>query len=244
MSAYHFLASLNLAEGVNDPGIFKAVFLVGGPGSGKSYVADQLFGFNGAMFSSRFGLRLINSDTAFEKFMHQAGISLKALAEPEVLARVNTPSTGERDRAKRTTNARQNVSTQGRLGLVIDGTGKDASKLLDQRKRLEELGYETYLVFVNASLENALDRNRKRERTLPDEFIKETWEQVQSNIPALQQAFGDQFYLVTNDDRATAATEIARVEKALAKQLLRPANTPEANQWIANARSAGNSSKG
>jgi hypothetical protein len=28
-----------VTEGVNDPGIFKAVFLAGGPGSGKTYVA-------------------------------------------------------------------------------------------------------------------------------------------------------------------------------------------------------------
>ena len=31
-------------EGVNDPAIFKAVFLAGGPGSGKTYAAEGLFG--------------------------------------------------------------------------------------------------------------------------------------------------------------------------------------------------------
>jgi hypothetical protein len=33
-----------IKEGVYDPGIFKAVFLAGGPGSGKTYVAGGLFG--------------------------------------------------------------------------------------------------------------------------------------------------------------------------------------------------------
>ena len=33
-----------LTEGVYDPGIFKAVFTAGGPGSGKSYVATNIFG--------------------------------------------------------------------------------------------------------------------------------------------------------------------------------------------------------
>ncbi len=33
-----------LTEGVYDPGIFKAVFTAGGPGSGKSYTASTLFG--------------------------------------------------------------------------------------------------------------------------------------------------------------------------------------------------------
>ena len=34
----------NINEGVNDPGILKAVFLAGGPGSGKTYVTRGLFG--------------------------------------------------------------------------------------------------------------------------------------------------------------------------------------------------------
>ena len=30
-----------IEEGVNDPAIFKAVFLAGGPGSGKSFIVGQ-----------------------------------------------------------------------------------------------------------------------------------------------------------------------------------------------------------
>ena len=33
-----------LTEGVYDKGIFKAVFMAGGPGSGKTYINSQLFG--------------------------------------------------------------------------------------------------------------------------------------------------------------------------------------------------------
>ena len=33
-----------LKEGVFDPGILKAIFTAGGPGSGKSFVADMLMG--------------------------------------------------------------------------------------------------------------------------------------------------------------------------------------------------------
>ena len=33
-----------LTEGVYDPGVLSAVFLAGGPGSGKSFVAMGLFG--------------------------------------------------------------------------------------------------------------------------------------------------------------------------------------------------------
>ena len=55
-----------LLEGVNDPGIFKAIFLAGGPGSGKTFVAQKLFGIPDGLTTSATGLRLVNSDTKFE----------------------------------------------------------------------------------------------------------------------------------------------------------------------------------
>ena len=55
-----------LQEGVYDPNIFKAIFLAGGPGSGKSYVAKRTLGGQ--------GLKVVNSDDAFEKLLKKAGI--------------------------------------------------------------------------------------------------------------------------------------------------------------------------
>ena len=55
-------------EGVNDPHIFKAVFLAGGPGSGKSFVANKML--------SGTGLRTINSDDIYEYMMRKAGKQL------------------------------------------------------------------------------------------------------------------------------------------------------------------------
>ena len=56
-----------LEEGVNDPAIFKAVFLAGGPGSGKSFVV-------GKSALTSFGLKLVNSDNAFEQALKKAGM--------------------------------------------------------------------------------------------------------------------------------------------------------------------------
>ena len=53
-----------LQEGVYDPNIFKAIFLAGGPGSGKSYVVRKTTGGS--------GLRIINSDDAFETLLKKA----------------------------------------------------------------------------------------------------------------------------------------------------------------------------
>ena len=50
-----------LQEGLQDPNIFKAFFLAGGPGSGKSYVVRYTTGGT--------GLRVVNSDDVFEKYL-------------------------------------------------------------------------------------------------------------------------------------------------------------------------------
>ena len=51
-----------ILEGINDPAIFKAVFLAGGPGSGKSFVVGRT-----ALQAQ--GLKLINSDDHFERLL-------------------------------------------------------------------------------------------------------------------------------------------------------------------------------
>ena len=56
-------------EGVRDPGIFKAIFLAGGPGSGKSYVAQQLFGIPEKVNVSTYGLKMVNQDQELEMLL-------------------------------------------------------------------------------------------------------------------------------------------------------------------------------
>ena len=55
---------------------------------------------------------------------------------------------------------------RGRLGLVIDATGRDYNVINRQRSMLQMLGYDTYMIFVNTSLEVALQRNRVRTRSV------------------------------------------------------------------------------
>ena len=57
-----------LQEGVYDKNIFKAIFLAGGPGSGKSFVARKTM--------PGLGLKTINSDIFFEKLIKDADIDL------------------------------------------------------------------------------------------------------------------------------------------------------------------------
>ena len=176
----------DLQEGVYDPNILKAFFLAGGPGRGKSYVVKR--GTGGL------GLKIVNSDDVFEKYLKDAGLSLKMPKSEE------EPRDKLRDRAKRVTAARQANYLEGRLGLIIDGTGKDYDKIAKQATQLKQLGYDVHMIFVNTSLETALERNAKRDRTVPLSIATKSWKTVQSNMGKFSQYFRQNFIVVDNND--------------------------------------------
>jgi len=211
-----------LQEGVYDPNIFKAFFLAGGPGSGKSYVVGNT--------TAMFGMRIVNSDEVFEKMIKSAGMTMK----------MNTPlgkkQEPERDKlretAKRVTNARQKNYIEGRLGLIIDGTGKDYDKIEGQMRELQQLGYESHMIFVNTSLDVALERNQKRDRTLPEPIVVKSWNDVQKNIGKFSQLFKNRFIIMDNNDKdENVIKDVYKRVRALA---MKKVTNGIAKQWIAN----------
>ena len=176
----------DLQEGVYDPNILKAFFLAGGPGSGKSYVVKR--GTGGR------GLKLVNSDDVFEKYLKEAGLEMKMPKSEE------EPRDKLRDRAKAVTKARMGNYVEGRLGLIIDGTGKDYDKIAKQATQLKQLGYDVHMIFVNTSLETALKRNAERERTVPRSVATKSWKTVQNNMGKFSQYFRQNFVVVDNND--------------------------------------------
>jgi len=208
----------DLQEGLNDPNIFKAFFLAGGPGSGKSYVVRKTTGGT--------GLQVVNSDDAFERYLEMAGLSKKMpKAEEE-------PRDVERARAKKVTKARQEGYLEGRLGLIIDGTGKDYDKIAAQSIKLKQLGYDTHMIFVNTSLDTALERNAKRERSVPESLAIKSWKEVQGNIGKFSQHFRQNFIVVDNND----ATEdvMTPVFKQIKGLLRKKVTSPLAKEWVYN----------
>ena len=214
-----------LQEGLYDPNIFKAFFLAGGPGSGKSFVTNRAFGGT--------GLKPINSDNAFERSLKKHGLSLK-MPEDEAEARDII-----RDRAKAVTSTQLDLSIKGRLGLVIDGTGRDYDKIKEQKALLDLLGYDCYMVFVNTSLEVALERNSKRERSVPEYITKKSWTQVQSNIGKFQNLFGmSNMVIVDNNKSDNELTTIVmnKVSKSVRRLLSNKIQSYTAKRWMATER--------
>jgi cytidylate kinase len=206
-----------LQEGVYDPNIFKAFFLAGGPGSGKSYVVRKTTGGT--------GLKIVNSDPAFEMLIKKASLSLK-MPDDEFDRREPL-----RQKAKSMRNKARGNYIEGRLGLVIDGTGKNADRLLDQARQLEELGYDTHMIFVNTSLDVALQSNAERDRSVPESLVVKSWKDVQSNIGRFNNFFKGRMIIVDNNVRAE--NPFTEVWKRIQGLLRRKVTNTRATNWIA-----------
>jgi len=212
-----------ITEGVNDPSIFKAVFLAGGPGSGKSFIV-------GKTALSALGFKVINSDDAFEAALAKAGMK----PTPEDIC---TPKGQElRGRAKALTKTKMGLAQDGRLGLVIDGTGKDYEKIVKQAAALREIGYEVAMIFVNTDLDSALTRNRMRSRSLPDTVVEKMWKDVQKNLGKFQNFFRQQMYIVDNSEGSNYEGAVLGTYKKISTWAKRKPESSAAIQWIKSQR--------
>ena len=210
---------LEITEGVNDSGIFKAIVMAGGPGSGKSYVAKKL-GL-GTM-----GLRVINSDSFFELLLKKKGLSLKM------------PDNEEEEReaarfyAKALTSKRLDDSIRGRLGVLIDSTSGDVKKTSKIIQRLKQVGYDVKVLFVQTTLEVAQKRNQERPRSVPPEALEFSWKGAQKAKSQLKSIVGSRDYHEIDNNHGD------KPDMALAGKLTswsKKLNT-RGQQWIQHVR--------
>lgn len=211
-----------IAEGPNDPHIFKAVFLAGGPGSGKSFVSSKLL--------SGTGLRVVNSDDIYEYLMKKQDLQM----DPETIF---SPQGQEiRGKAKELTKKRRGHYLDGRIGIIIDGTGKDVAKVEKESDKLRELGYDTMMLFVNTSLDIAQARNQQRERKIAPAEVEKMWNAVQQNIMSFQQVFGaSNFHVVDNSgglEDPRRAKQFDQVYREIQKFINTPPQSHVAKQWL------------
>ena len=205
-----------LQEGVYDPNILKAFFLAGGPGSGKSYVVKRTTG--------GLGMKILNSDEHFERLLKDAGLDSKMPPEEK------QPRDVARDRAKELTKKQRKNYLFGRLGLIIDGTGKNYDKLAYQSRELEGLGYDTHMIFVNTSLDVALQRNKERDRSIPEPDAVTMWNAVQRNIGKFSNFFKGNFIIIDNNNKDEDMMQ--QVFKRVRALATRKVKNQRGLQWI------------
>ena len=193
-------------EGLFDQNIFKAVFMAGSPGAGKSTIATKLL--------KHTGLKVVDVDR-FEALHRGKG------AEP------NYPLYHKQATSQR------GQYLQGRLGMIIDGTARRIDRMSAIKSELDELGYDTAMVFVNTNLREALRRADAREqitgRHVDPQLLKDYWRQTQANLGKLQQMFGNKFWLI--DNSASQLPDLSWASKQVDSWLAKPVNTPAARAW-------------
>ena len=212
-----------IKEGLYDPGIFKAFFLAGGPGSGKSFV--------NARITPGLGLKNVNSDTSFEIALKKANLSLDMPPEEEYFRDLI------RSRSKRLTTKRLDLYVKGRLGLVIDSTARDVTKIETGLAALKRLGYDCYMIFVNTNLDVALARNAQRARSVPIDLVKKSHSQIQRNMGKLQRLFGmKNFFVIDNNELNQNILDDAY--KMVRKIVKRPIDNYTAKMWLQKEKEA------
>ena len=222
-----------LAEGVHDKGIFKAVFLGGGPGSGKDYVLSNTLDGHGMIE--------INSDKALEYLMDKENLDKKMPDNEEAQRNVI------RKKAKNVAEIRHQMALQGRNGLIINGTGADPQEYMEIKKRLDKLGYDTSMVMVNTADEVSKARNIERGqnggRTVPENIRKQKWEAVQKARGEFGKLFRNNYIEFDNSEDLRNASpdvvkskkeEMMQIHKEIQKFVNAPPKNERAKHWIAS----------
>mgnify|MGYP003641264292 CR=1 FL=1 len=169
----------------------KVIFMAGGPGSGKSTVIKGLG-------LEKQGFKIVNQDISLEWLMKNHGLptDMKDFT-PEQASKFSSLGWDARMIAKH-----KQTKFQGKGdGIIVDGTGNSLNVMRNQVQQFKNKGYDVQMMFVETSLETALQRNQARkERSLRDGIVKRTHESVQNNKEAFRKLFGNNFAEVKTDN--------------------------------------------
>ena len=165
----------------------KAIFMAGPAGSGKSFISQKLVPSD---------FTTINVDDTYEELLKSSGIGMKlANMSPDELKK-----SGElMGQARKATDAKFQDATKDAKNLLIDSVGGSSKMLLKKKAELESLGYDTAMIMTYVSPITSLERNKQRDRSLLPSIVIRSWRDVNTNIDAYRQAFGNNFSLVNLD---------------------------------------------
>ena len=139
---------------------FKAIYIFGPAGSGKSYISSNLLGIPKDFVVS-------NPDERIEEVFPAFGISMKF---------ANSETGGDADLEALQQKSRvilQNASrahTANLIGIanpiIFDTTGEEVPKMVKRIEGLTKLGYDVAVFMVNVPTQASVDRDARRQRTV------------------------------------------------------------------------------
>jgi predicted kinase len=214
------LESLGMVnESVYDKLKFKAVFLAGGPGSGKSFILGKAFpeaamsnsqvvrkdergniiptdGGEHEVYQSGGKWKIINSDHLFTRDLLKVDLPLDISSKDDSV--MFGLQQNIRDESKKKLALRNVPWLNGMLPIILDGTCKNALDTLKIKEKLESLGYDVYMLFVDTREDVASKRNAARKRKVPDDFLRKVNNQVRANKSVFEKEFGQNFHYADN----------------------------------------------
>jgi len=169
----------------------KVIFLAGGAGSGKSNVVKKLN-------LEKQGFKIVNSDISLEWLKKNSGLP----ADMRDLTKAQRSTLGKLSAESRKIARRKMMKYKGEgNGVVVDGTGGSIKSMTNLVNEFKDKGYDISMLYVETSLNTALERNRARkERSLLDKIVQRNHEAVQNNKPAFKDMFGNRFMQVKTDN--------------------------------------------
>lgn len=201
---------------------FKMIFLGGLPGGGKSTLVDRL-GI-GHRFTTcnidhfyedklvpELGTRdLAQVEKDYWDLENQRRSALESgqeltseqTEEYERLANIRSRAQGMFQGAIKDFKAQVEEVCQVGSNFMIDGTASNKKKILEDKAKYESMGYECAMIFVDidtdTSVERNINRGRKGGRSIASHIIRRQGKGMQANIEPYAQAFGANFFLVSN----------------------------------------------
>jgi shikimate kinase len=205
-----------ITESIEDKAIFKAIFMAGIPGSGKSYVLSKITDVT-------IEPRIVNTD----KFVEYFDIGYDEDAPRHLI-----------DKVKILTQEQLYLYLNSMLPLFVDSTSSRSRNIIKRRGILQSLGYDIGMIFVNTSLETALARIEQRKRKVSREWTIQAYEKINELKDFYKTQFPN-FYEVDNDEGELTDRAILRAYKKVRKFYTTPIQNPEGIHDVKIMRQSG-----
>jgi dephospho-CoA kinase len=182
-------------------GMFKAIFVTGGPGSGKDVIIREAIAESKAVE--------LNSVQGFDYLMDKQKLAEKS-------------------------NDFRREAIRNRGPLIINGPADDHSRIITIREELEELGYESIMVFVNTTDRASQERNQRLTKMIAESIRREKWELAQSCRESYKQNFDNFIYFDNSSEIESIEEDITETYKKI-NTFIESKNYGEiSNSWLEN----------
>ena len=196
-----FRAISEAKTGVVEKAHFKAIFVTGGPGSGKDVVIREAIAESNATE--------LNLVQAFDYLNDKQKLSEKS-------------------------NDLKLESIRNRMPLIINGPADDFVRIMRIKEELEELGYESMMVFVDTTDMASRQRNERLARMMLESARQDKWRIAQNNKDIFYEKFDNFQFFDNNGTLDTIEEDITQTYLNIGKFLENKDFGETALAWLEN----------